>query len=126
MSTSSGITRSKVCIKCGVDKLIDAYGNDSRTPDGRAKTCIDCRGNGKRKGGGSVRPRDPKPERVPAPAKLDGLSLEVARGYGFRASAEDGQLVIEQDTDGEGTAQVVLSKTEFKVLAAQFAEWADG
>lgn len=120
---------SKDCIKCGELKPLDGFGDDSRTPDGKAKTCRDCRGNGKRKGGGSVKvasKRVEKPEAPPAPAKLDGLSLEVARGYGFRASAEDGQLVIEQDTDGEGAATVVLSKTEFKVLAAQFAEWADG
>lgn len=55
--------------------------------------------------------------------KLDGLSLEIARGFGFRASAENGQLSIEQDCE-DGTATLVLSKTEFKVLAAQFAEWA--
>ena len=61
-----------------------------------------------------------EPERV----KLDGLSLEIARGYGFRASAEDGQLVIEQDVDDGATAMVVFSKTEAKVLFAQFGEWA--
>ena len=37
--------------------------------------------------------------------------------------AEDGQLVIEQDAD-DGTASVVLSKTECKVLFAQFGVWA--
>lgn len=58
------------------------------------------------------------------PVKLSGLSLEIARGYGFRASAEDGQLVIEQDAEDGATATVVFSRTEFKVLAAQFAEWA--
>jgi hypothetical protein len=61
---------------------------------------------------------------APEPVKLDGLSLEIARGYGFRASAENGQLVIEQDAEDGATATVVFSRTEFKVLAAQFAEWA--
>ena len=65
-----------------------------------------------------------KAELAPKPVKLDGLSLEIARGYGFRASAEDGQLVIEQDAEDGATATVVFSRTEFKVLAAQFAEWA--
>ena len=63
-------------------------------------------------------------QEVPAAAKLDGLSLEIARGWGFRASAEDGQLVIEQDADDGGTATVVFSKTEAKVLFAQFGTWA--
>lgn len=85
---------------------------------GRKKTCIEC------EGGGSVKAKNTKTEPAPEPIKLDGLSLEVARGYGFRASAEDGALAIEQDTeDGEGFARIVLSKTEFKVLAAQFGEW---
>jgi hypothetical protein len=65
-----------------------------------------------------------KTEPAPEPVKLSGLHLELARGYGFRASAEDGQLVIEQDADDGATATVVFSRTEFKVLAAQFAEWA--
>jgi hypothetical protein len=56
--------------------------------------------------------------------KLDSLSLEIARGYGFRASAEDGQLVIEQDAEDGQTATVVFSKTEAKVLFAQFGTWA--
>ena len=65
-----------------------------------------------------------KPAPAPEPVKLSGLSLEIVRGYGFRASAEDGQLVIEQDAEDGVTATVVFSRTEFKVLAAQFAEWA--
>ena len=66
-----------------------------------------------------------QPAAAPEPVKLDGLSLELARGYGFRASAENGQLVIEQDADDGATATVVFSKTEAKVLFAQFAEWAE-
>lgn len=67
---------------------------------------------------------EPKADLAPEPVKLDGLRLEIARGYGFRASAENGQLVIEQDAD-DGCATVVLSKTEFRVLAAQFAAWGE-
>ena len=65
-----------------------------------------------------------KAESAPEPVKLNGLSLELARGYGFRASAENEQLVIEQDDDQGQTATVVFSRTEAKVLFAQFAEWA--
>jgi hypothetical protein len=64
-----------------------------------------------------------KDDAAPEPVTLDGVKLEVERGYGFRAAAENGQLVIEQDVE-DGTATVVFSRTEFKVLAAQFAEWA--
>ena len=49
----------------------------------------------------------------------------MRRGYGFRASAENEQLVIEQDDDQGQTATVVFSKTEFKVLAAQFGSWSE-
>lgn len=69
-----------------------------------------------------MKPKQTKVEATPEPITLDGLSLEVAPGYGFRASAENGQLVLEQDCD-DGCARLVLSKTEFRVLAAQFAEW---
>jgi hypothetical protein len=72
-----------------------------------------------------VKEKTPKAESAPEPIKLDGLSLEVAAGYGFRASAEDGRLVIEQDCEDGQATTVVLSRTEFKVLAAQFAEWSD-
>lgn len=64
-----------------------------------------------------------KAEPSPEPIKLSGLHLELARGYGFRASAENEQLVIEQDDDQGQTATVVFSRTEAKVLFAQFAEW---
>jgi hypothetical protein len=97
-----------------------------------SKTCKDCFSASfqKKSGGGGKRvkasasKRVEKQEVAPEPVNLDGLSLEIARGYGFRASAEDGQLVIEQDAEDGATATVVFSRTEFKVLAAQFAEWA--
>jgi hypothetical protein len=65
-----------------------------------------------------------KAKPAPEPVKFDGLSLEIARGWGFRASAEDGQLVIEQDAEDGATATVVFSKTEAKVLFAHFGTWA--
>jgi hypothetical protein len=57
--------------------------------------------------------------KAPAPVKLNG-HLELVRGYGFRASRENGQIVIEQDCDdGSGAASVVFNLEEFKRLA----EW---
>ena len=102
----------RVCDTCDTEKRDDDFRPFGR---GRKKTCRAC------EGGAAV---EAEPTPAPKPVQLDGLTLEVARGYGFRASAEDGQLVIEQDTDGEGAATIVLSKTELRVLAAQFAEWA--
>lgn len=54
----------------------------------------------------------------PVPVTLNG-SLELVRGYGFRASRENGQIVIEQDCD-DGSASVVFNFEEFKRLA----DWA--
>jgi hypothetical protein len=53
--------------------------------------------------------------KAPPPVKLNG-SLELVRGYGFRASRENGQIVIEQDCD-DGSASVVFNLEEFKRLA---------
>ena len=114
------------CRKCeatglGADAMLMRKGKPSQV-------CREC-WSATRNGGGSVKAKA-QPVGVAGesyglqPAKL-GLSLEIARGYGFRASAEDGVLVIEQDTDSGETATVVFSRTEFKVLAAQFAPWCE-
>lgn len=41
-----------------------------------------------------------------------------------RAYVEDGRLVLEQGRDDGAVDNVTLSRTEAKVLFAQFAEWA--
>ena len=121
MTTSSGITRSKVCVKCGTDKLIDAFGNDSRTPDGYAKTCRDCRGTKpatkpatKPKGNGKAKAEEPADTGL-----VDGPALSIAPGLGLDAWIENGCLQLSQGEDA-----VALSKTEARVLFAQFHEWA--
>jgi hypothetical protein len=117
------------CRKCGnegftADAMLMRKGKPSQV-------CREC-WTATRNGGGATvakatevqaKTAKSQPAAAPEPVKLDGLSLEIARGYGFRASAEDGQLVIEQDAEDGATATVVFSRTEFKVLAAQFAEW---
>jgi hypothetical protein len=129
MTTSSGMTRSKVCIKCGVDKLVDAYGNDSRTDDGFGRTCRECRGGkGKRSGGGkavkakTASSRVEKQEVAPEPVTITA-ALEVPAGYGFRASIEDSTLQLEQDrVDDDGTVYthtISLSSAE----AARIVDW---
>lgn len=118
----------KVCIKCDVEKPIDDYGHDKRTPDGRSKTCSECRfGGGKKRKGKPA--RKAKPEAAPEPVTITGRKLVLERGFGVRASIEDGVLTIEQDQQAEDgselTAQLFLSRTELKVLAAEFQDWAD-
>ena len=124
MSTSSGITRSKVCRKCGIDKLIDAFGRDKRTPDGYAQTCTACRGNGrpakaeKQKAARARKP--PKSEPVAEPEIGPALRIDIAPGLGVSAWVENGCLQLAQGED-----VVALSQTEARVLFAQFADWTE-
>lgn len=60
----------------------------------------------------------------PTPVVISGQRLEVLPGFGFRASVEDGRLAIEQDDSSGNTDNITLSRTEAKVLFAQFGEWA--
>ena len=63
-------------------------------------------------------------DELPTPVTLTG-SLEVTAGYGFRASIEDGRLVLEQDAqteDGEArTESITLAPHEVRRLF----EWAE-
>jgi hypothetical protein len=57
----------------------------------------------------------------PQPTAESAEEIAVEPGLGFKAFLiEDGRLQINQQNDN-----VVLSKTEFKVLSAQFAPWRD-
>jgi hypothetical protein len=114
---------SHTCQRCGETKGADDMCVRGGKPSKTCKACFSASFQ-KKSGGGKVKRSRQKAERSPPPVKLSGLSLEIARGYGFRASAEDGQLVIEQDAEDGATATVVFSRTEAKVLFAQFAEWA--
>lgn len=75
--------------------------------------------------------REPKAVATEAPTtvSITGHKLVLERGFGVRASIEDGVLTIEQDQQdadgGDLTATVFLSRTELKVLAAEFQDWAE-
>lgn len=99
----------RTCDVCGEEKPDSAYRKFGR---GRKKTCEACE-SGLAASDGAA----PAPEAI----KPNGAALEVARGYGFRARAEDGQLIVEQDCD-DGTAIVVLSKTEARYLIDWIAD----
>ena len=104
----------RVCEICAVEKA-----NSHFRPKGRglSKVCKACEGVADGEAVAAAQ------EPAPTPVRLQGLRLEIARGYGLRASIESDQLLIEQDAD-DGTATIVLSKTEAKVLFAQFVDWA--
>lgn len=61
-----------------------------------------------------------KPEQTSAPAAdSDGTRLSIAPGLGVEAWLENGCLQLSQGDD-----VVALSPTEWKVVVAQFEEWA--
>jgi hypothetical protein len=105
----------RTCKSCNVEKADSHFRKLGR---GLSKSCKACESRAEGEAVISAAADD-----TLTPIRLDGIRLEIARGYGLRASAESDQLVIEQDAD-DGTATIVLSKTEAKVLFAQFGEWA--
>jgi hypothetical protein len=112
------------CKRCGEDKAADAMIVRAGKPSRLCRDCfaISFAGRGKAKSGwGSVKA---KAEKAPPPVRLNGHALEILAGYGFRARVEDDRLVIEQDDSEGNTADLILSRTEAKVLFAQFGEWA--
>lgn len=116
------------CKRCGESKPASEYGDDSRTETGKARTCRACKKpiSGRPKGTGTVaKARQTRAlatiaEASPAPT----LALELHPGFGVRAYVEDGRLVLEQGRDDGAVDNVTLSRTEVKVLFAQFVEWA--
>lgn len=100
----------RTCDTCNTEKPDAKFRPFGR---GRKKTCLDCEGND-----------DPEQAATAAPAPADaglraGPALSIAPGLGIEAWIENGCLQMSQGDD-----VVALSKTEFRVLAAQFEEWA--
>ena len=100
----------RVCDTCEQSKPDAAFRPKGR---GRSKTCQACEE-------GSGESGNATPE---ATVTIEN-PLEVLPGFGFRASIENDRLAVEQDRDDGATDNVVLSRTEAKVLFAQYAEWA--
>ena len=99
----------RTCDTCNTEKPDAKFRPFGR---GRKKTCVDCEG-----GGG-----EPEQTAEPAPVDAglrDGPALSIAPGLGLDAWIENGCLQMSQGED-----VVALSKTEFRVLAAQFHDWA--
>lgn len=118
------------CRKCGNEGLAAAAMLMRKGKP--SQVCRECWTASRNGGGATVakatkvqaKTANAQPPAAPEPVKLDGMSLEIARGWGFRARSDADQLVIEQDAEDGATATVVFSKTEAKVLFAQFGTWA--
>lgn len=105
----------KVCTTGGAEKPVAEFRKFGR---GLRKVCIECEGGGK-----AV---TKKSTSEPVPVTLAGPKLEILAGFGFRASIEDDYLMIEQDAGAGAEARfdsITLSKTEARVLFAQFHGW---
>lgn len=97
---------TRTCLFCDADKPLDAFPRKGR---GHGKVCQDCEA----KADAPVKP----------PARE--LALAVEPGFGFQAHLEGNALhVAQQDAEGKQDL-VILSRTEAKVLFAQFAAWVE-
>lgn len=97
----------RICELCQVEKKDPEFRVFGR---GRRKVCLACE-NGMAGEAATIADELPQPIRL-------GASLEVIPGFGFRASIEEGRLVIEQD-DQAGTSNVTLAPHE----ARQLVDW---
>jgi hypothetical protein len=96
---------TRVCDTCHEAAPLQAFQKMGR---GYRTTCEACR----------AAPAEPAPEPAQEPDPIT-----MAPGFGFNAGIENGNLVVRQlDTEGN-TDTVVLSRTEAKVLFAQFQPW---
>jgi hypothetical protein len=77
-------------------------------------------------GGGSTRKKKKKAAKRVAPAELNQDAISIEPSLGFKAELlEDNRLAITQENHEAKADCVVLSRTDFKIIRGQFAEWAD-
>ncbi len=103
---------------CEVEKADAHFAKKGR---GLSKVCKSCESG--IEGGKALAAQSAPTDLPPQPITISD-ALEVLPGFGFRATVEDDHLVIEQDNSEGATDSLVLSRTEAKVLFAQFGEWA--
>jgi hypothetical protein len=106
----------RTCELCQVERKDSEFRKFGR---GLRKVCLQCE-NGVATEAATIADELPEPVEITA-------ALEVLPGFGFRATVENERLVIEQDAGvgaEKATDNIVLSRTEAKVLFAQFGEWA--
>jgi hypothetical protein len=122
------VTTSYTCKNCGHSHTDPAAMIQRRGKP--ISLCWDCRKESlraaaaRKSGGGSAVKKtladvvEKTVAKAPAPVTLNG-HLEVASGFGFRVSRENGQFIVEQDTSEGETATMVFNADEIHRLT----EW---
>jgi hypothetical protein len=112
------------CKKCGEDKPESEMAVYAGSVTETCKACRWKRGGGDtpKKSGAAVSSKKAKASEATAAADL---TVVVAAGLGFSAVVDGESLVISQANSAreDDDDNITLSKTEAKVLFAQFAPW---
>jgi hypothetical protein len=115
------------CKRCGESKPADQFGDDKRTETGKARTCQACKKprGGRPKGSGRGRAKSKRKAKASAPvAEHETPTLHLDAGFGLQAAIDGSTLVLKQPDSQGKVDTIILSRTEVKVLFAQFGEWA--
>lgn len=121
---------NKVCKRCKDPKEASDFYRES---DKTCKTCVLKRQKelreAKNGGGSQTKIKTKRKAKAEAPAAPEPIAapsptLTMTPGYGFAAVIEEGVLKIEQG-DAQGNVDtLLLSRTEARVLFAEFHDWA--
>lgn len=110
---------SKVCLECDEAAKAERRRLKKVLEDAREES---VRTRKKKKKSAAAPARRAKPK-VEEPEPTEAVVM-IAPGLGCRAFlTEDDRLQIAQRNDDKSYDNIVLSKTEFKVIAAQFHDW---
>jgi hypothetical protein len=122
------MTTEKRCTRCATTKAADDFGKNRTNPDGLSYWCKACvRTAYLEKKGGKKPKATSRAQKAAPPApqpESTALAVSMAAGFGFDAVVDgDNVLRITQyNSDGDAD-ELVLSRTEAKVLFAQFHDW---
>lgn len=127
----------KRCTRCESTKPVSVFGKNKSTPDGFSYWCKDCvraayrekNGTPKAKTKSKVTPAKSQANKAAEPAAVaPDLTVRMLPGLGFEAEldADDNVLRVRQANSEGGADELVLSRTEAKVLFAQFHDWVHG
>ena len=112
------------CAKCGEAKTKEQM---RRFPSGGiSPNCLACgsrpRSSNAEPTQKKARTKAKKARQVRAPKPAPTPVLKIEQGYGLDARIDDGYLRLEQ-TEGDRTDTLMVSKSEWILLQAQFGDW---